>query len=111
MRHTPLLAFRDGDLVTVALTYGPRVQWLRNIRAAGRCRVHLRGRLLELGPPRDLAQTEGIARMPQPVRAVFARTGFVEDFVELPVLSDQPFPGRRTWRGRVSTGRAGPTTR
>lgn len=113
VRHTPLLAFRDGDLVTVALTYGPRVQWLRNIRAAGRCRVHLRGRLLELGPPRDLAQTEGIARMPQPVRAVFARTGFVEDFVELPVLSDQPFPGRswRTRRGRASTGRAGPTTR
>jgi deazaflavin-dependent oxidoreductase (nitroreductase family) len=93
VRHTPLLAFRDGDLVTIALTYGPRVQWLQNIRAARRCRLHLHGRLLELGEPRDLAQAEGIGRMPQPIRTVLARTGFVEDFVELPVLDDQPFPG------------------
>ena len=26
VRHTPLMAFREGDRVTVALTYGPQVQ-------------------------------------------------------------------------------------
>ena len=91
MRHTPLLAFRDGDRVTLALTYGPDVQWLANIRAAGRCRMRLGRQLLELGPPRPLGAAEGVARMPQPVRWVFARTGFVEDFVELPVLGERPF--------------------
>lgn len=91
VRHTPLLAFRDGDLVTVALTYGPQVQWLKNLRAAGRCRMRMRGRLLELGPPRDLTQAAGVGRLPQPVRSVFALTGVVEDFVELPVLAERPF--------------------
>lgn len=91
VRHTPLMAFRDGDRVTVALTYGAGVQWLKNIRAAGRCRMHLGGRLLELGAPRDLTQAQGLARMPQPIRAVFAMTGFVEDFVELPVLRERAF--------------------
>lgn len=90
VRRTPLLAFRDRDVVTIALTYGPQVQWLRNIRASGRCRMRLRGHLLELGAPRDLPQAEGIRRMPQPIRSVFARTGFVEDFVELPVLAERP---------------------
>ena len=31
--------------------------------------------------------------MPQPIRAVFARTGAVEDFVELPVEGERPWPG------------------
>lgn len=91
VRHTPLMAFRHGDRVVVALTYGPRVQWLRNIRAAGRCRMRIRGRLLELGPPRDLTQAEGLARMPQPFRFVLARTGIIEDFVELPVVGERSF--------------------
>ena len=94
VRHTPLFAFRDGDRVTIALTYGPEVQWLKNIRAAGRCRMRTRGRLLDLGAPRFLTTEEGVARMPQPIRFVFARTGFVQDFVELPVLRDRPFGGR-----------------
>ncbi len=91
VRHTPLLAFRDGERVTLALTYGPEVQWLKNIRAAGRCRMRLGRQLLELGAPQDLTQAEGVRRMPQPIRFVFARTGFVKDFVELPVLAERPF--------------------
>lgn len=90
VRHTPLLAFRDDDVVTVALTYGPEVQWLKNIRAAGRARMHLGRRILELGPPRMLTAADGVPRMPQPIRFVFARTGFVQDFVELPVLAERP---------------------
>ena len=39
--HVPLNAFRSGDTVTFALTYGPKVDWLRNVRAAGGCRVRL----------------------------------------------------------------------
>ena len=53
--------------------------------------MHLRGRLLDLGPPRDLTQADGVERVPQPLRTVFRRTGFVEDFVELPVLAERAF--------------------
>jgi deazaflavin-dependent oxidoreductase (nitroreductase family) len=91
LRHTPLFAFRDGDHVTVALTYGPGVQWLKNIRAAGRCRMRIRGQLLELGAPRDLDPAQGLARMPPPIRFVLARTGFVDHYVELPVTGERPF--------------------
>ena len=89
VRHTPLLAFRDGDVVTVALTYGPGVQWLNNIRAAGGARMRLGRALLELGPPRELGTEEGLARMPQPIRFVLGRTRFCRDFVELPVVGER----------------------
>lgn len=91
-RHrTPLWAFRDGDVITVALTYGPKVQWLRNVRAAGGARMHWRNRLLELGPPRELTTAEGTSRMPRPIRTLFEATGACTDFVELPITAEQPF--------------------
>lgn len=89
--RTPVLAFREGDVVTIALTYGPGVQWLKNLRATGRARMHRRRTMLQLGTPRMLGPDEGLPRMPQPIRFVFARTGFVQDFVELPVLAERPF--------------------
>jgi hypothetical protein len=76
-------------VVTVALTYGPGVQWLKNIRAAGGARMRLGRALLELGPPRVLGTEQGIARMPQPIRFVLGRTGFCRDFVELPVVGER----------------------
>lgn len=96
--RTPLLAFRDGDAVTIALTYGPGVQWLKNIRAAGRSRMRHRGQVLELGEPVDLSTEDGLRRMPRPIRFVFARTGAVTDFVELPILTERLFRQERSAR-------------
>jgi deazaflavin-dependent oxidoreductase (nitroreductase family) len=83
--HTPLMAFRTGDAVTVALTYGPDVDWLKNVRAAGQCRMHLGGRPLDLGAPRTLDPEEGLRRMPQPQRTVLTWIIRCRDFVEFPV--------------------------
>lgn len=85
VRRTPLLAFREGGVVTVALTYGPDVDWLKNIEAAGGARLHHGRRVLDLGPPRGLAEEVGMARMPLVVRALLPLAG-VRDFIELPVL-------------------------
>jgi deazaflavin-dependent oxidoreductase (nitroreductase family) len=53
VRQTPLNAFRRGpDRWVVALTYGPDVQWVRNVLAAGRCRMLVRGRWIGLVEPR-----------------------------------------------------------
>jgi deazaflavin-dependent oxidoreductase (nitroreductase family) len=53
VRQTPLNAFRRGDgRWIVALTYGPDVQWVRNVLAAGRCRMQVQGRWFELVEPR-----------------------------------------------------------
>ena len=89
--RTPLMAFRHGDTITIALTYGPDVQWLKNVRAAGGGRMHWRDWMLHLGPPHRLATEDGLTRMPQPVRTLLDLTGLATDFVELPVLSERPF--------------------
>ncbi len=83
--RTPLNAFRHGDVLTVALTYGARVDWLRNVRAAGGCRVTMRGEVLVLGAPVDVPTAEGLRRMPAPARVVL-RLAQVDRFVEMPVV-------------------------
>ncbi len=87
--RVPLNAFRTGDTVTFALTYGPRVDWLRNVRAAGGCRVRLGRDILTLGAPVDLSTEIGMSRMPAPARVVLRLTG-VDRFIEMPVLSAVP---------------------
>ena len=84
--RVPLNAFRTGDIVTFALTYGPRVDWLRNVRAAGGCRVRIGREIVTLGAPVDLSTDVGMARMPAPTRVVLRLTR-VEGVVEMPVLS------------------------
>ncbi|MBO1751775.1 nitroreductase family deazaflavin-dependent oxidoreductase [Actinotalea sp. BY-33] len=87
VRHTPLLAFRAGGTVTIALTYGPDVEWLANLRAAGGGRMLMRGEILTLGPPSDLGTSAGLARVPRPVRVALRWPVRCRDFVELPVRS------------------------
>lgn len=95
--RTPLMAFRgSGDrsgVVTIALTYGPKVDWLRNVEAAGGARMHLGGHLLTLGAPVALTEEEGLRRMPSPPRQMLPVLG-CHDFVELPVLDEQPWGAR-----------------
>jgi deazaflavin-dependent oxidoreductase (nitroreductase family) len=68
VRRTPLNVFRSGeDGWVVALTYGPGVQWLRNIEAAGECRMLVRGRWLRLDAPRRFHDPSR-SRVPLPVR-------------------------------------------
>lgn len=88
--RVPIMAFDHGDAVTVALTYGPGVDWLANLRAAGGGRMHLRGDLLTLGAPVTVPEVEGRRRVPQPPRAMLPVLG-CHDFVEIPVLSREPF--------------------
>ncbi len=85
--RTPLLAFRRGDVVTVALTYGPGVQWLANIRAAGSCRVRMRGEVLTLGPPRVVDPELGRRRTSVPARWLLRWPIRCRDYIELDVAA------------------------
>lgn len=85
VRRTPLFAFRSGDAFTVALTYGPDVDWLKNTKAAGRARLHLGQRVLDVGPPVHLPTEVGLSRMPALVRVFLPWIG-VRDFIEFPLL-------------------------
>jgi deazaflavin-dependent oxidoreductase (nitroreductase family) len=87
--HTPLMAFRHDDEVTIALTYGSGVQWLKNVTAAGGASMRMGDRRLRLGPPRHLASEEGLARMPQPQRTLLRWPIRCSDYVVLEVLSEE----------------------
>ena len=84
----PLNAFRSGDTVTLALTYGPKVDWYRNVVAAGGCRIRMGRSWLGLGPPRPLSTQEGLRRMPALARPILGAAN-VTEFVELDVLSEE----------------------
>ncbi|MDQ0424550.1 nitroreductase family deazaflavin-dependent oxidoreductase [Cellulomonas iranensis] len=86
VRHTPLMAFRRGDVVTIALTYGSDVQWLANVRHAGGCRMRMGREILRLGAPRVLDPAEAMTRIPQPQRALLRWPIRCRDYVELSVL-------------------------
>jgi deazaflavin-dependent oxidoreductase (nitroreductase family) len=90
--RVPMMAFDGGGVVTVALTYGPNVDWLRNLRSAGGGRMHVGRELLTLGAPRRLEEATGRARMPQPPRAMLPVLG-CHEYVELPVVRREPFTG------------------
>ena len=65
--RTPMNVFRRGDEYVFALTYGPDVQWVKNIVTAGECRLVTGGRSVRLIEPR-LVHDPTRALMPPVVR-------------------------------------------
>ena len=49
--RTPINVFRDGEAFVVALTYGPDVQWVKNVLASGEAELHIRQRRIRLEQP------------------------------------------------------------
>lgn len=85
--HTPVVAFRGEAEVSIALTYGADVDWLKNLRAAGGGRMRLGRDLLRLGPP-ELLGADGAAKVPALLRPVLRTIG-VGEFTCLPVVQSR----------------------
>jgi deazaflavin-dependent oxidoreductase (nitroreductase family) len=79
--HTPVNAFRRGEEFVIALTYGPRADWVKNVLAAGGCDLRTRGRSVHLTQPR-LVRDERRRLVPRPVRVILGLVG-VNDFLVL----------------------------
>jgi deazaflavin-dependent oxidoreductase (nitroreductase family) len=90
VRHTPLRAFRGPDKVVIGLNFGPESDWLKNIQAAGRCRMRLAGEQLELGAPTVVPIAQGIQGMPWIFGVALRYVVHTTDCVELPVVSSRP---------------------
>jgi deazaflavin-dependent oxidoreductase (nitroreductase family) len=79
--ETPVQVFPvDGGFV-IALTYGPRADWIRNVLAAGGCELRTRGRSIQLTEPR-LYQDETRQHIYAPERQLL-RLLKVTDFLAL----------------------------
>jgi deazaflavin-dependent oxidoreductase (nitroreductase family) len=69
--RTPLLAFRRGRVLIIALLYGERSDWLRNLRAGGG-RIVRGGRTYEVRGGPNVKDTDAVAELadlPRPARA------------------------------------------
>ena len=71
---------RDGDYI-FALTYGPEVQWVKNVLAAGTAQLEQRGRTITLRDPRRFTDPAA-SLMPLVVR-LFLRFMRVREFLRM----------------------------
>jgi deazaflavin-dependent oxidoreductase (nitroreductase family) len=90
VRHTPLRAFRVQDKVVVGLNFGRESDWLKNIQAAGRCRMRLGDEQLELGAPRVVPVRAGVRGMPWVFGFALRKVIKTADCVELPIVRCTP---------------------
>ena len=66
---TPISVFRRGERYVVALTYGPDVDWVRNVLAAGECRIRTRGHIVRLTDP-EIVEDPELRLAPMLVRPI-----------------------------------------
>jgi deazaflavin-dependent oxidoreductase (nitroreductase family) len=78
--ETPIIVAPTENGVIVELTYGPDVDWYKNVRAAGRCAVIVHGNTYEITRFEPMDAEAGRAAFPAPARVVLrllGRTHFV----------------------------------
>jgi deazaflavin-dependent oxidoreductase (nitroreductase family) len=72
--RTPVFAIATADGYVFALAYGSRVDWLRNLHAAGGVELRVRGRTVDLSDPRILGSERG-RDLPWVARLLFTSSG------------------------------------
>ncbi len=79
--RTPMNVFRrDGDYI-FALTYGPDVDWVKNIMASGTAELEQRGRTVRLRDPRRFTDPRA-SLIPLPIR-LFLRAIRATEFLRM----------------------------
>lgn len=73
----PVIVFRTGETFTIALTYGAKTDWVKNVVAAGHCTIEYRRRMYHLVRPR-LGDDPTLSWAPLPVRLIEGRVGATE---------------------------------
>jgi deazaflavin-dependent oxidoreductase (nitroreductase family) len=80
--HTPINVFRRRNHYVFALTYGSQSQWVKNIMAAGGCRMRRMGRDIRLVEP-ELIVDPTTSLMPRPLRFFLGRLIGVTEFLRM----------------------------
>jgi deazaflavin-dependent oxidoreductase (nitroreductase family) len=62
--RTPVNTFAYLDGYVIALVYGRDADWVKNVLAAGRCKLETRGRIMDLTDPQFLPTAEGLQAVP-----------------------------------------------
>jgi len=78
-----------GEGFVIALTYGPEVDWYRNLLAAGGGTVVWHKRVYVVGKPEPIDVETALPAFPAAFRPIFRRAG-MQDFVWMRSSSSEP---------------------
>ena len=73
--ETPIMVERMGDRCLIALTYGPDVDWYRNVLAAGGCTLVWHGRVYALERPEPIDVHTALPAFPRFLRLILRLRG------------------------------------
>jgi deazaflavin-dependent oxidoreductase (nitroreductase family) len=80
--RTPVLLKQVRGGFVLALTYGDKVDWYRNVVAAGGGTIRWHGRDYRVGAPEQLDREDGIRAFPPPLRVIL-RLNHTEHFIKV----------------------------
>jgi deazaflavin-dependent oxidoreductase (nitroreductase family) len=79
--ETTIMVWRIGESFVIALTYGPEVDWYRNLLAAGGGKVFWHRRTYTIGKPEPIDADAALTAFPAFFRLILSRSG-THDFVQ-----------------------------
>lgn len=87
--ETTIMVWHKGEGFVIALTYGPKVDWFRNIVAAGGGTLLWHGRVYAIGKPEPIDSKTALTAFPAFFRMILRRTG-THEFVWVAALVPEP---------------------
>lgn len=88
--ETVLMVWPTSEGFVIALTYGPRVDWYRNLLAAGGGAVFWHRRLYAIGKPEPIDAQTALPAFPAPFRLVLRTLRRQEEFVQVKSSGPEP---------------------
>ena len=80
--QTPIIAFPTSFGFIIALTYGPQVDWLRNVRAAGCCQILWHRQVYAIDQVEPLDANTALPQLPGLFRTVLGLVR-LQDFLKM----------------------------
>ena len=87
--ETVIMVWPMGEGFVIALTYGPDVDWYRNILATGGCTVFWHRRVYAVGKPEPIDAKTALPAFPAAFRLILGRLG-MQDFVRVKIIEPSP---------------------
>jgi deazaflavin-dependent oxidoreductase (nitroreductase family) len=88
--ETTIMVWPTREGFVIALTYGPNVDWYRNLQAAGGGTVFWHRKLYTVGKPEPIDAETALQAFPAPLRLIFRTFGRHEEFVQVKSSGPEP---------------------
>lgn len=95
--ETVIMVWPTGEGFVIALTYGPEVDWYRNVLAAGGCTVFWHSKVYAVGKPEPIDAKTALSAFPAALRLILGRLG-LQDFVRVKFTEPSPVALREAAR-------------